>query len=110
MTKSSETTSSVQDEDDILEDKKKQQANKKKPNQQTQQVKKEQVKETESQKDENLHVGSLKWGKYKKKEKVTGGSKKQVVSEFDQGQTQGLDKKEKENFAFPDGGWVCSQC
>lgn len=33
------------------------------------------------------------------------------MSEFDQG-SKDADKNdpEKENFAFPDGGWVCSQC
>ena len=46
----------------------------------------------------------MKWAKYKKKEK---GQKTQIVSEF---KGYPSDKREKENFAFPDGGWVCSQC
>ena len=44
----------------------------------------------------------MKWAKYKKKEK---SQKSQVVSEFKGYQA---DRREKENFAFPDGGWVCS--
>ena len=61
-------------------------------------------KEQENKKDDSFHIGSLKWAKYKKKEK---SQKSQVVSEFKGYQA---DRREKENFAFPDGGWVCSQC
>ena len=61
-------------------------------------------KDLENKKDESFHIGSLKWAKYKKKEK---GQKTQIVSEF---KGYPSDKREKENFAFPDGGWVCSQC
>ena len=62
-------------------------------------------KELENKKEDSFHIGSLKWAKYKKKEK--GQKTTQIVSEF---KGYPIDKREKENFAFPDGGWVCSQC
>ena len=82
---------------------------------------------------EKYHAGSSKWGKYKKREqeakkkrranqeniaiKSEGGEPALSSGALDLSSDTGVCSADaqaagamKENFDFPDGGWVCSQC
>ena len=64
-------------------------------------------------KEEKYHAGRLKWGKYKKAEQE---QKEKDANGFKQGSPEKSQSKKpsngnsQDNFDFPDGGWVCSQC
>ena len=53
---------------------------------------------------EKYHAGAQKWGKYKKKEN------KNKKRNDDSARQQKGKVQEGNDFSFPDGGWVCSQC
>ena len=61
--------------------------------------------EDQDNKGERYHAGRAKWGKYKEKEaKKRVGKGKEVQQKVQE--TSGG----KDQFAFPDGGWVCADC
>ena len=86
------------------------------------------ARDTSTDSKDKYHAGSTKWGKYKKKEKEAkkrrgptshnNGPEKQLTEEpkvkTNLNQSVAPEKANKssakENFDFPDGGWVCSQC
>ena len=70
---------------------------------------KESRKSSKLAQQERFHAGASKWGKYKKKEKENKRNQQRRRNAVDSDNSSEI-TSDKDNFDFPDGGWVCGQC